>query len=434
MTAPPGDAIARRTDRFRAESLDQRSPGQRDRDRILYCSAFQRLAKVTQVVSPDEAQVFHNRLTHSLKVAQLARRLAEKLVREQPDVVDAVGGVDPDTTEAAALAHDLGHPPFGHTAEEELRTRVSEAGLPDGFEGNAQSFRIVTRLAVRFPDGGLNLTRATLNALLKYPWKRKPGQRKFGAYESDLEHFDWARAPLPPRDERKTAEAELMDWADDVTYAVHDLADFYSAGLIPLDRLSSRKDDAERVRFLKDVFDVRGKGRELELRHRRQDLEEAFLSVAKIELPFERFTGTRAQRFRLRAYTSTMIGRYLGAVRLKVPTSTTDRFVEIDRELEMQVTMLKELTWTYVIENPSLVMQQRGHCVVIGELFRIFHEAALGKKNLRLLPPAIREQLDSASPDPEARIVADYIAGMTERQALNTFLKLTGVVPGSAFQ
>src|SRR5580658_2750535 len=99
---------------------DSRRPGQRDRDRILYTSAFRRLAEVTQVASPDNAQVFHNRLTHSLQVAQVGRSLAEKLRLSQPELADEVGGVDPDVVEAACLAHDLGHPPFGHTAEEEL--------------------------------------------------------------------------------------------------------------------------------------------------------------------------------------------------------------------------------------------------------------------------------------------------------------------------
>ena len=111
-----------------------------------YASAFARLAEVTQVVSADKGYVFHNRLTHSLKVAQLARRLAEKLKAEQPNAVRKLGGLDPDVAEAAALAHDLGHPPFGHLAEEALDELCREHGLTDGFEGNAQSFRIVTKL------------------------------------------------------------------------------------------------------------------------------------------------------------------------------------------------------------------------------------------------------------------------------------------------
>ncbi len=175
-------------------------PFQIDRDRILYSMAFRRLAGVTQVVSPGEGEIFHNRLTHSLKVAQIARRLAEKFASERPDVVADWGGLDADVTEAAGLAHDLGHPPFGHIAEEELQSLVSQAinsskapgaSPVEGYEGNAQSFRILTELSLRRPESmldpdpaspgkeyGLDLTRATLNATLKYPWgvATEPGQ------------------------------------------------------------------------------------------------------------------------------------------------------------------------------------------------------------------------------------------------------------------
>jgi len=127
---------------------DYRTPAQVDRDRVLYSSAFARLAEVTQVVSADRGYVFHNRLTHSLKVAQLARRISEKMHISQKEVADALHAPDPDVAEAAALAHDLGHPPFGHIAEKELDRLARKEGLSDGFEGNAQSFRIVARLAV----------------------------------------------------------------------------------------------------------------------------------------------------------------------------------------------------------------------------------------------------------------------------------------------
>src|SRR5208283_4236045 len=197
-----------------------------------------------------EGHVFHNRLTHSLEVAQLARRAAEKLAREQPKVARSLGGVDPDVAEAAALAHDLGHPPFGHIAEDELDRLLVKDDVKDGFNGNAQSFRIVSRLALRRAHHpGLNLTRATLNGVLKYPWLRGAGgepSKKWGAYESDRDVFDWARKGQPGI--TRSVEAELMDWADDVTYAVHDVEDFYRAGRIPLDKL--KNDPRERDRFL----------------------------------------------------------------------------------------------------------------------------------------------------------------------------------------
>ena len=209
------------------------------------------------MAAATEGDVFHNRLTHSLKVAQLGRRMAERLLKEHPSKIEALGGLDPDVVETGGLAHDLGHPPFGHDGEEVLCQLVDngaldgEDGTADGFEGNAQSFRIATRLASHVDnhrDGeaelpgnsGLNLTRATLNTTLKYPWLRGESgkqRRKWGAYRADRDRFEWARAGWCGKG--LSLESALMDWADDVTYAVHDLEDFYRAGLIP-DRQASR--------------------------------------------------------------------------------------------------------------------------------------------------------------------------------------------------
>src|SRR6185437_9586804 len=205
------------------------------RDRVLYSSSFRRLAEVTQVVSANSGYVFHNRLTHSLQVAQVGRRLAEKLNKKFPDSKCVV---DPDVVETACMAHDLGHPPFGHAAEKTLNSLTENIG---GFEGNAQSFRIVTQLASRsrkYP--GLDLTRATLAAILKYPWLRggnPDNPKKWGAYESERSDFDFA-AELLPAPNHRTIEAEIMDWADDITYSVHDLEDFFRAGRMPLHLLA----------------------------------------------------------------------------------------------------------------------------------------------------------------------------------------------------
>lgn len=154
---------------------DERSPFERDRDRILYATNFRRLGRVTQVAGPGERHLTHNRLTHSLEVSQIGRGLATRLRTDvaSQEMIAAAGGLDAAVVEAAALAHDLGHPPFGHVAESELNALLTAAGVADGFEGNAQSFRIVTTLGVHYPDlPGLDLTRATLCAILKYPWMR----------------------------------------------------------------------------------------------------------------------------------------------------------------------------------------------------------------------------------------------------------------------
>jgi dGTPase len=238
---------------------DYRTPAQRDRDRLLYSSAFRRLAEVTQVVSPTAGYVFHNRLTHSQQVAQVGRRLAEKLNQAySAELRQCEDAIDPDVVEAAGLAHDLGHPPFGHIAEDELNELSKEVG---GFEGNAQSFRIITKLALHSANHrGLDLTRATLAAVLKYPWFRGGNENKpnkWGAYESETRDFNFANALL--RNPRvRTIEADLMDWADDVTYSVHDLEDFYRAGRMPLHFLARVSDARERESFFENAFQRRG--------------------------------------------------------------------------------------------------------------------------------------------------------------------------------
>jgi dGTPase len=427
-------SVPAREDRYWSESgSDNRKTYQRDRDRVLYTSAFQRLAEVTQVLSPDEGHVFHNRLTHSLKVAQVGRRIAEMLQETQPQRSVEAGGIDPDVVETAALAHDLGHPPFGHIAEEELNDlMVNTAHIAEGFDGNAQSFRIVNRLALRNSEReGLNLTRASLQAILKYPWFRGSSgkqQRKWGVYSSEKEQFDFARALAPLADQVKSAEAEIMDWADDVTYAVHDAADFFRAGLIPLDRLADGGNGRERKKLYDEVF-----ARE-EFDYPRVELEGAFDQLRSF-MPFTQpYLGTNSDRTNLKAFSAGLISRYVReGVELTGKFERDVRRLHINAAVEKEVIMLKQLTWHYVILNPALATQQHGQRCLIRKLFEIFIHAAAAPNRRTLFPFAFRDMLDHTSTAQEqARIVCDYIAGMTERQAFALHSKLTATQAGSA--
>lgn len=409
---------------------DQRTQAQRDRDRILYTSAFRRLAGVTQVVAASEGQIFHNRLTHTLEVAQVGRRVAEFLHQRAPELA-AHYDIDPDRVEASCLAHDLGHPPFGHIGEQKLNELLLDQGDEDGFEGNAQSFRIVTRLATRHADFlGLNLMRGTLNAILKYPWlkgRRGKKARKYGAYRADQEVFEWTRAE--DRGDQRSAEAEVMDWADDVTYAVHDVEDFYRAGLIPLDKLIV--DEDESWRFL--VWVVERWKRE----GRRETFEECsdvFNKLVRSSMPLtEIYRGTRSQRAALRTVTAFLIGRYIGAITLLEPRRRSVR-ARVDPGARLETDLLKQLPWYYVIENPALATQQYGQQAVLDDLFGIYCEAASSGRT-DIFPTRHREALEGIRDLKENpamyRTVVDMLAGLSEAECLSLHARLTGASPGS---
>jgi dGTPase len=368
-----------------------------------------------------------------LQVAQVGRRLAERLIARSGQGTNLSEQLDPDVVEAACLAHDLGHPPFGHIAEEELNRLSEDFG---GFEGNAQSFRIVTKLAFLSENHrGLNLTRASLASLLKYPWlkgesRSKPG--KWGAYESEKTDYEFATG-LCPESHIRTVEAELMDWADDVTYSVHDIEDFYRAGRMPLHLLAQFRDPGERKAFFDDVFHRRKAMPDFT--DRRSELEEAFTNVMISNFPIETaYSGTAAQRAALRFFTSNLISRYINGVELQ---GISDRCtVVINPEFKSEVAMLKELVWTYVIEAPALATQQYGQRRLIRELLEIYSEAAGTSESRNIFPAYYQERLDAAGTNSDEinRTCIDLIASLTESQVVDIHHRLTGSSLGSGLE
>ncbi|TCT37281.1 deoxyguanosinetriphosphate triphosphohydrolase family protein [Martelella mediterranea] len=426
LTTDSWNISHRRERRHNKAEPDQRNEFERDRDRLLYSSAFHRLAGITQIVRAGEANVFHTRQQHTIKVAQVGRRLAQKLLFEQRDEAN-FRGLDPEVVEAACIAHDLGHPPFGHIGEHTLNDLVIQND-DDGFEGNAQSFRIITKLAVRFPDvDGIDMTRATLAACLKYPWYRsKAGKKskKWSVYSSEKDEFDFARAHHAEHEE-KTLEAELMDWADDVAYSVHDLEDFHRCNALPWQKVFAEKDkiishaangcpsQEERIRF-DEAYD-RLKG---------------FLEGTYSELLSEPYEGGREQREQLRRMTSQLIGTYINSVKINTDRSSP-KAVTFDEDKVCEVKILKQITRDYIIGSPTLSAQQYGQQRIIRELFETLTTGSNGQTGYPdFLPVRLRYLRPMAGTSP-ARFVCDCIASLSESEAIALHSRLTGAITGS---
>jgi dGTPase len=413
--------VADRRDRLHDAGMPSpgdRSPFELDRDRLRRSAAFQRLGQITQVMAPNGRDRFHTRRSHSLEVARIGRALAQTILSSPNgrQLAARAGGLDPAVVEAAALAHDLGHPPFGHDAEDELDHLLTAAGVSDGFEANAQSFRVVVTLALAEPDGidaGFNLTRATLAAILKYPWRRhespaNPG--KWGAYASESAELAWARALMPSGSQDPTLEAALMDWADLIAYAAQDCEDFLRVGLIPIDRLTA--DLAERERFLGLVTD------RWHISPAEQDMLAATLQRLLTDCPLPGLSPTtRSGRAALRCFTNHQINAAISAAALVDENSSPH--LAIEPQTYATILLLEGLTWHYVIDSGLLATQRHEQRRIIRELFEQLANMAISSGDLDGRPPLAQKQLWTANSDADRlRVVGDFIAAMTEDQAI----------------
>ncbi len=388
----------------------ERTPFERDRARVVHAAASRRLAAKTQVVGPQSDDFVRNRLTHSLEVAQVARDLARAL------------GCDPDLAETAALAHDLGHPPFGHNGERVLAELAADSG---GFEGNAQTLRILTRLEAKSfsEDGasaGLNLTRATLDACTKYPWPRSAATPpsgthadgsprvvvKFGVYDDDLPVFEWVRSNDAGR--RQCVEAQVMDLADDVAYSVHDIEDGVVAGRVDLSRLD-RAAVGETVRswYLPDLTDGA--------------LDAVLDDLEAIEgWPTAPYDGSRRSTAALKNLTSDLIGRFCGAVQEATFASGPGPLVRYRADIvvpettAVEIGVLKGIAAHYVMQADDRVAAMVQQRELLAELVTALADAGAD----HLERPFVDDW--QAAPDDAARVrvVVDQVASLTDASAL----------------
>ncbi|MFI2712868.1 deoxyguanosinetriphosphate triphosphohydrolase [Micromonospora sp. NPDC018662] len=380
-----------------------RSPFERDRARVLHCAAFRRLAAKTQVHAAGTDDFLRTRLTHSLEVAQIAREMGARL------------GCDPDVVDTAGLAHDLGHPPFGHNGEYALDELAAAAG---GFEGNAQTLRVLTRLEAKVltPDGrsaGLNLTRAALDAVGKYPWPRRPGERKFGVYADDRPVFDWLRAGAPPGD-RRCLEAQVMDWADDVAYSVHDVEDGIHGGYVDLRPLLA--DEGERRALCADVAAAySGEAPE--------DLGEvlADLLADPVLAPLAAYDGSHRALAALKATTSVLTGRFVSSVVAATearhgpgPHRRYAADLVVPRRIKAQCALLKGIALRYVMRRPGASGRYDRQRELLTELVAALLDRAPDALD-EVFAPLWRDAPDDAA---RLRVVIDQVASLTDPAAL----------------
>jgi dGTPase len=388
----------------RARFLDEpakrggRTEFARDRARIIHSFALRRLAAKTQVAVPWATDFPRTRLSHSLECAQVGRELGAAL------------GADPDLMEGACLAHDIGHPPFGHNGEEALNQIAASCG---GFEGNAQSIRLLIRLEAKtvLPDGksiGLNLTRASLDAATKYPWSRAVNARKFGVYEDDLEIFNWYRSGVESG--KTSMEAQIMDWSDDVAYSVHDLEDSLVSGQVKLDQLSNdlpKLFKVAQVMYLADITE--------------SEMQLALAALQKLSCWPRYYDGTHRSLARLKDLASQLIGRFAQSAEVATQEEYGDgdltRYnanLVVPRAQRVEVALLKSMAGHYVINASDSQIRYGEQQRLLTELVQAILESAPSTLESFFLQDWQNAQNDQA----RLRVVIDQVASLTDPGAV----------------
>jgi dGTPase len=369
----------------------------RDKARVLHSAGLRRLSAKTQVMSAGADDFPRTRLTHTLEVAQIGRELGDAL------------GCDPDLVETACLVHDIGHPPFGHNGEEALHQAALGIG---GFEGNAQTFRLLTRIESKtIRDNrsiGLNLTRATLDAATKYPWAFDGKNPKFGFYQEDKEIFEWVRQDVTTKD--KVFEAQVMDIADDIAYSVHDIEDAIYGKHFNPNSLSAKEEFDEVIKVAKSEYAP-------ELSN--DQLNQALNYLINQEWWVKSFTAIQVEMAALKNMTSYLIGKFTEEIekstKLENNSTNLTRYnakLVVPSETRSQIAVLKAVVNLFV-------MQRKGAAENYAKEQELILSIVAGlERNPNKLNPQFKSQFDSSTNEKDAkRAIIDQVASLTDSSA-----------------
>ena len=339
-----------------------RTSFQRDRDRVIHSSAFRRLQYKTQVFVNHEGDYYRTRITHTLEVAQIARSIARTL------------GLNQDLTEAIALAHDLGHTPFGHMGERVLNDLMKNDG---GFEHNAQSYRIVTHLEEKYPDfNGLNLSYEVLEGVDKHRTR----------YDRPIEGYG----------EQYTLEAQIVDLSDEIAYTAHDIDDGLTSRLLDFEELKAVEIWAKTLEKVRADYPNLPRGKT------KYQAVNRLINYWVTDVIEE--TDRRLQKFNVKTLMD-----------VRRCAEEIAAFSEAARKHHRD---MKQYLYQNMYRHDRVIRIEDKSKKVIQELFRLY------EANPDILPKATREKIKSKE-DPARRIIADYIAGMTDRFAIQEYEKLT---------
>ena len=396
---------------------DHRTPFQIDRDRVLYTSAFRQLQNKTQVFLSGEYDFYRTRLTHSLEVAQIGRSIAAWL-QTSSDLLSETFYIDPDLVEAACLSHDLGHPPFGHAGEHTLNHLLSKAG---GFEGNAQTLRLLTKRIFSESNKGMNPTRAFADSVLKYKtlWSElvsegAPPKNHF-LYDDQHNILDWTMGgndfpveftPGKKRDSFKSLECQIMDWSDDTAYSLNDLADSTKAGFITTLKVEQWAESRD-------------------LNANQAEAIEALLRAIR---------GNR-----LDAFVGKRIGQHIRATKLvddvNILSGESNRYryrLEVDTDIEERCKVYKRISYELVFLQTGLKQLEFKGQEMLKQLWNVFQENCFTTNNPHLLPPRISEEIQQAEQDSmKCRLLSDHLASLTDLSAKKLYLRLFSPTEGS---